>query len=173
MTLAGDIVDSVVAHGFRRVLIVNGHGGNSAVVDLLAATLGHRHVGKARIASVTYFRLASEAIARLRESKIGGMGHAGEFETAMMLHVAPDLVKMERATSKYPDRGSDYLSTDLLVPSRAAAYVDFGEVSETGVFGDPTVASPEKGALFFAAVAEALARFIEDFAGWSMERTAQ
>ena len=59
IALCEDIVGSVVAHGFRRILIVNGHGGNAAVIDLLAATLGHRHYGRARIATLTYFALAA------------------------------------------------------------------------------------------------------------------
>lgn len=171
MAVAADIVESLVAQGFQRILIVNGHGGNGGVVDVLAADLGHRHYGRARIAALTYFRLARSEIAEIRESGPGGMGHAGEFETAMMLHVAPDLVKMDRATAKYPQPGSTYLTTDLLGASAVGTYLDFRDLSETGVFGDPGLATPEKGARFFAAVTAALARFIGDFAGWPVERT--
>ena len=60
MALVEDIAASVVAHGFRRLLIVNGHGGNNGVIDVLASTLGHRFYGKARIACLTYFQLARE-----------------------------------------------------------------------------------------------------------------
>ena len=45
-------------HGFKRILLVNGHGGNAGVVDVLASVLGHKHYGKARIAGLTYFQLA-------------------------------------------------------------------------------------------------------------------
>ena len=55
IALVEDIVASVVAHGFRRILIVNGHGGNGGVIDVLASTLGHRHYGKARIAGAHLF----------------------------------------------------------------------------------------------------------------------
>src|SRR5699024_8282891 len=39
LALAGDIVDSVIAHGFKRILVVNGHGGNAGAIDVLASTL--------------------------------------------------------------------------------------------------------------------------------------
>ena len=168
MAVVEDIVESLVSHGFRRILVVNGHGGNGGVVDVLASVLGHRFHGRARIACLTYFLLARDSIAALRRSKPGGMGHACEFETAMMLHVAPGLVAMDRAVTKYPDPGSPYLTTDLVGGSAVRTYHDFSDLSETGTFGDPALASPEAGAQFHAAVVADLARFIDDFAGWRM-----
>jgi creatinine amidohydrolase len=166
IAVASDIVDSVVEHGFRRVLIVNGHGGNGGIVDLLAATLGSRHHGYARIAGLTYFQLARDAIAALRETPAGGMGHACEFETAMLLHLRPDLVALDRAAATYPDPGSSYLSTDLLVSTAIRSYMDFAELSPSGTLGDPLGATAEKGAAFFEACVEVLVRFISDFAAW-------
>jgi creatinine amidohydrolase len=165
-----DIVASVVAHGFRRFVVLNGHGGNSALMDVLAATLGHRFYGQARIATLTYFQFASAAIAKLRKSKSGGMGHACEFETSMMQHIRPELVKIDRAKVTYPDPGSAYLSTDLLGGSRVRVYHDFGDLSESGTFGDPSLASPEAGARFHAAVVDEFVGFIEDFAGWRIPK---
>lgn len=168
IALVEDIVASVVAHGFRRILIVNGHGGNNGIIDVLASRLGHQHYGKARIASLTYFQLASEAIAGLRESKTGGMGHACEFETSMLQCMRPDLVAIERAVVTYPDPGSRYLTTDLLGASAIRTYHDFGDLSEAGTLGDPSLATPEKGARFLDAVVGELVRFLEDFATWKI-----
>lgn len=166
MAVAEDIVGSLVQHGFRRILIVNGHGGNAGVIDVLASTLGHRHYGAARIAALTYFQLAREAIADLRRSKAGGMGHACEFETAMFQRLRPDLVKIEKSEAAYPDPGSAYLTTDLLGASAIRTYHDFADLSPSGTLGDPSLASPEAGAAFFEAVVDALAIFIDDFRGW-------
>jgi creatinine amidohydrolase len=168
MAVVEDIVASLVRHGFRRILIVNGHGGNNGVIDVLASTLGHKHYGAARIAALTYFQLARQAIAELRQSEPGGMGHACEFETAMIQHIRPELVKMERAATTYPDPGSRYLTTDLLGASAVRVYHDFGDLSESGTLGDPALATPEKGAAFFAAAVRELAAFVEDFRGWSI-----
>ena len=168
MALVEDIAASVVAHGFQRLLVVNGHGGNNGVVDVLASKLGHHFYGEARIAGLTYFQLARAAIAEMRQSRPGGMGHACEFETSMMQHVRPDLVAAERAAVTYPDPGSGYLTTDLLGGSAVRTYHDFGDLSESGTLGDPSLATPEKGSRFHDAVVGELVRFIEDFAQWAI-----
>jgi creatinine amidohydrolase len=168
ISLVEDIAASVVAHGFQRLAIVNGHGGNIGLVDLLSSTLGHRFYGRARIAGLTYFQLAGEAISKLRLSPRGGMGHACEFETAMMQHLRPDLVDMDRAKTTYPDPGSAYLSTDLVGRSRVRSYMDFGDLSESGTLGDPLLASPEAGGRFYDAVVEELVQFLEDFGHWKV-----
>ena len=121
---------------------------------MLASKLGHTHYGRARIAALTYFQLARDAIAELRKSKAGGMGHACEFETAMMQHVRPELVDIERAETTYPDPGSPYLTTDLIGASTVCTYHDFGDLSLSGTLGDPSLATPESGARFFEAVAD-------------------
>ena len=166
MELVEDIAESVIAHGFRRLLIVNGHGGNVGIIDVLSSTLGYKFRSKSRIATLTYFQLARDAIAKLRRSQPGGMGHACEFETAMMQHIHPKLVAIDRAKVTYPQTGSAYLSTDLLGGSRARTYHDFSDLSESGTLGDPTLASPEAGTRFYNAVVEELVGFIEDFARW-------
>ena len=57
------------------------------------------------------------------------MGHACEFETAMIQHIRPELVKMDKAATTYPDPGSPYLTTDLLGGSAIRVYHDFGDLS--------------------------------------------
>ena len=166
MAVVEDVVAAVVGHGFRRVLVVNGHGGNGGVIDVLASTLGHKHYGKARIVTLTYFALARDAIAALRRSEAGGMGHACEFETSLVQHVRPDLVKIERAVTTYPDPGSRYLTTDLIGSQAVRVYHDFGDLSPTGTLGDPSLASPEAGRAFFDGAVGALAAFIADFRQW-------
>jgi creatinine amidohydrolase len=168
MALVEDIVASLVKHGFRRILIVNGHGGNGGIIDVLGSTLGHRHYGQARIAALTYFALAKDAVAKLRKSEPGGMGHACEFETSMIQHIRPELVTMDGAKTTYPDPGSRYLTTDLLGGSAIRTYHDFGDLSVTGTLGDPSLASPEAGAEFFKAVTSELGAFIADFRQWKI-----
>ena len=169
MAMIRDIAGSVLAHGFRRVALVNGHGGNVSVLDVVASDLGHAWHGRARIAAVTYFALVAHRGAEFRESRVGGMGHACEFETSLMLHLAEEAVRMERAETCYPETGSAFLVTDLFSHSLARTYIDFADLSSTGTFGDPGLASPEKGARIFEACVEELSRFLADFASWPIE----
>ncbi len=171
MAVAEDVVASVVKHGFKRILVVNGHGGNGGVIDVLASTLGHKHYGQARIVTLTYFALARDSIAALRQSKTGGMGHACEFETSLIQHLRPELVKIDRARTTYPDPGSRYLTTDLIGSQAVRVYHDFGDLSPTGTLGDPSLASAEAGQAFFDGSVTALASFIEEFRGWRIPET--
>ncbi len=173
VAVAEDIVDSLTHQGFRRILLVNGHGGNTGIVDVLSSKLGHRHYGAARIAGLTYFQLARELIAELRRSERGGMGHACEFETAMVQYLHPDLVRIERAEATYPDPGSNYLTTDLLGSSAIRTYHDFADLSPSGTLGDPLLASPEIGSAFFDAVVGALSAFINDFRNWRIAEVSK
>lgn len=166
MAVVSDIVAATVAHGFRRVTIVNGHGGNAGVIDILASILGHRFYGKARIVSLSYFTLPAREIAEIRESEHGGTGHACEFETSLMLAIDPRLVHTERAVVHYPDPGSTYLSTDLGRRSQVSTFLSFDDLSESGTFGDPGLASAEKGERFLEACSQALADFFADFVEW-------
>jgi creatinine amidohydrolase len=169
-SMVSDVIASVVAHGFRRIVVINGHGGNAGIIDVLASTLGHRFYGRARIATLTYFQLAKDGIQALRESKPGGMGHACEFETSLMLSVRSDLVHIERAVVKYPETGSRYLSTDLVGGNLVRTFIAFDDLSESGTFGDPGLASREKGEKFLAVCAAAFADFLRDFSTWPIPK---
>ena len=91
------------------------------------------------------------------------MGHACEFETSMIQHLRPDLVKPERADDHLSRPGSPYLTTDLLGASAVRVYHDFGDLSPTGTLGDPSLATPEAGAAFFAAVGRGARRLHRGF----------
>jgi creatinine amidohydrolase len=164
-----DIADSVLAHGVRRVLIVNGHGGNVSSLDVVASRLGHAWHGRARIAVVTYYQLAGPRLAEFRESAPGGMGHACEFETSVQLALHPELVRIEAAVSCYPKPPSSRQSTDLFGTSLVRSYHDFKDLSPTGTFGDPSLASAAKGEIILRICVEELTSLIEEFAGWPMQ----
>ena len=110
-----------------------------------------------------YWDLIADQINELRTSQSGGMGHAGEFETSMMLHYYPELVKVESIKDYPPAQGNKYHGPDLFARNRVYQYKCFDEYSKDGNVGQPKLASADKGAKFARYAAQALADLVDDF----------
>ena len=98
-----DVAISAARHGFSHLLIVNGHGSNAPIADLAArkVVLETGAVCGAMSPNAAIDpTLAEPTLSEMRRSEPGGVGHAGEFETALMLHLRPDLVQMEQAVKE-------------------------------------------------------------------------
>lgn len=151
----------IYANGFRKLMIVNGHGGNQSCLQTVVNELGARGYRQALL--VRYWDLIADQINDLRTSQSGGMGHAGEFETSMMLHYYPELVKVERIKDYPPAQGNRYHGPDLFAKNCIYQYKCFDEYSKDGNVGQPKLASAEKGAEFAHLAAQALADLADDF----------
>ena len=168
--VAEDVGRSLARHGFRRILFLNGHGGNSnplkVAVDQLRDELGEGVL----VAMVTYWELdMEEEVRRVRDSGPGGISHAGEFETSCMLHLEPEWVRRERQHRFVPRWRTENFGLGWYV--RSPAYLGFHvrDFSETGEVGDPTVASPENGERFLEIAARKVAEFLVEFSSWDVE----
>jgi creatinine amidohydrolase len=150
-----DIGTSLARHGFKRILYLNGHGSNIPLVEMAARLVALEHPDV--LAAAAFYLTSEEAmrvIDEVRESQPGGMGHACELETSIYLHLDPGAVDMEKAV----DENS--------FPEGQHAWMDWSDgplklmpwwnaISHTGVHGDATKATAEKGkSLFEAAVSE-------------------
>jgi len=132
--LLTDIATSVHAHGFRRILFLNGHGGNIPLVESIRLKLWEEK----RIPSVhgfTYWKLpgVSEAMLAISDTDKGSIGHSGEFETSLQMFLQPDLV--DSAVAEWT----------------------------SGVQGDPRAGSRDKGAAVFEAAVDALAILLRSY----------
>ena len=150
MNFVADVAKSLAHHGFRRILILNGHGSNHPVLDLSAR--------KAVIAteclcvSASYWNLISKTLQEERRSRIGGIAHAGEMETSIYLYFDPEHVQMDKASeSIVHDEGNRYLCLDLAGGAKAMAMQWWSAQTKDGTMGDPTVADANKGEIFFKA----------------------
>ncbi len=148
-----DLCDSVLRHGFTRILIVNGHGGNMAALSALTTDLTREL--DASIGTTSYWALASQsgAIAAILEDQ-HGIIHACEGETSMMMAAFPDLVDESRlgeANGPAPSMG-ELLSPPLL------KWRSLAEITDTGVLGNAAKASAEKGERLLDAITDALAQ---------------
>jgi creatinine amidohydrolase len=139
-----DIADSALDNGFDSLLLLNGHGGNASLVSSATSTIGTEQP-QAEILALTYFQLAASFIDDIRDTTLGGMGHAGEFETSLMMHLRPELVDEDRMEGTNMDEPYSQGIDDLVAGGPLSVYREFTEYSETGAIGDPTVSSAEKG----------------------------
>jgi creatinine amidohydrolase len=153
-----DVGRSLAHHGFRRMLFLNGHGSNQNLVEMAARLV---MVERPEVLAAAAFYLASpeaaRTIARVRDSSRGGMAHACELETSIYLAIDPEAVAMELAVDErsYPEGEHAWLDWSD-GPLKLMPW--WSSFSRSGVQGDPTKATAEKGReLLEAAVVECLA----------------
>jgi creatinine amidohydrolase len=149
-----DITRSLAHHGFRRILILNGHGSNHPVLDLAARKTVIET--ECICVSASYWNLMADTLKAERRSRIGGMAHAGEMETAIYLYFDPQHVQLDKArTNIVHDEGNRYLCLDLAGGAKAMVMQWWSAQTTDGTMGDPRVADADQGKIFFdAAVRE-------------------
>ena len=156
--LVGDMVENFLTHGFRRIVIVNGHGGNNVPGQqaLFEVRQRHRRRDDLLLLFSAYWALGSQPHTADKSIEQDAMGHACEWETSMILALAPHLV-------------GDYQQAEMVEPRGAfdpvARAWTTKDRSTVGHIGNPRVASAEKGQtllrLFTADVVHLLERVIE------------
>lgn len=156
-----NITKSVAYHGFKKILLVNGHGSNNPLVDLVARKTVLQT--QSLCAAVAYYNLALDAFAAVRETPV--MAHADEFETSLFLHLAPERVRFERAVAGNDVTGN-YMSSDSTNVVRLNDY--WGRWTSTGVHGDPTKATAAKGKIIFEAAVAGLIGVVDELRAWPL-----
>lgn len=157
------ITDALAHHGYKKIYLLNGHGSNQSLCTIVQQETNRKHPDV--VCKNSFYlngRASLKLIKKVRKSRYpGGMGHACELETSLMLAIDPEQVHMENLTHaemRYP------------VDEDADSYMDWedgpfqylpwwSEISKSGVQGDPTVASAETGKILLEqAVDEAVKR---------------
>jgi creatinine amidohydrolase len=156
---------SVVNFGARKIFLLNGHGGNDVPARAALREL-KTEFPKVRFVFASYWSLAAQTISRVRESKPGGLGHACEMETSIMLHLCPERVKMKLARRDGPRHTDPYRKADMQHGRPIYFVNEFNEMSKTGVVGQPELASAEKGRRFLDGIVTEVGAFVDEFAKW-------
>ena len=156
-----DITKSVAHHGFRRILIADGHGSNMPILELAARRTNVET--EAVCACFIWPSLALETIREVRESGRGGMAHAAELETSVYLHLDAEKVEMEKARKDLNMPESAFMWLDLVEGSPVNLMEHWSSFSKSGVHGDPTLANPEKGKIVFEAVVTRFLELVREF----------
>jgi len=159
LDLLGDLLDNLVRHDFQRMLILNGHGGN--IVPARQAVFEARQRYHARddllFAEATYWQLDREGRVPGESLVQDQMGHACEWETSMMLVIAPHLVGDFRGLGAVPQAAGFEPAT------RGWTTLDR---SAPGHIGDPATASADKGEQLLARFTQHVVAFLERLVAW-------
>lgn len=156
-----DVTKSVARHGFRRILIADGHGSNMPILELVARRTNLET--ESLCATFIWPSLALEQIRKARESPRGGMSHACELETSVYLFLDSQRVQMDKAVREVGMPKSDFIWLDLLGGSPVRFMDYWTSFSKSGVSGDPLLATPEKGKIMFDAVVDGFLRLVKEF----------
>ena len=161
-----DVTKSLAYHGFKKVILLNGHGSNMPNLDLAARR--HNLETDGECVLIPWWGLLKvdpDFVSTWRESEFpGGCSHAGELETSLYLHLDEDGVrkdKIKSGTVKVNDEKSPFMYVDLFGHGPAALTSWTSSYSETGVLGDAELATKEKGEKVYNEAVKQLGIFVE------------
>ena len=163
-----DIGASLAYHGFKKIVFLNGHGSNAPNLDLAARRVNLET--DAECIACSWWHLLTvdpEFLPGWRESRFpGGIAHACELETSVYLYLDEDNVRKERIVDgeiAYHRYGSDFRYTDLFGHGPGTPVSWTASYSDSGVLGQATLATREKGRRAVEEAARQLARMLAEF----------
>jgi creatinine amidohydrolase/Fe(II)-dependent formamide hydrolase-like protein len=164
--LVHEIGLAVARNGITKLVIVNGHGGNGPALHFAAQLINRdAHI----FTCVDTGETSDTDIEAMSETP--NDVHAGEIETSTSLATRPELVDREAAAACVPEFSSRYL--DFSSKRAVGWYTYTSRISASGVMGDPTKASAEKGQRMWDVMVQRMVEFVEDLKGMSLEEIWQ
>jgi creatinine amidohydrolase len=151
-----DLAESLIVSGFRRIFILNGHGGNSELIQLVARDLALKH--PAHLAAAPYWTIAWDALVAEQANIGAGLpGHAGTFETALILALRPELVREPRPHRDAP-RDADARGFS---PYRAELHGAWQRMD--GFTDSPDQADAQQGQRYLEVIVREVSRSLVEF----------
>jgi len=152
VTMLCELLTPLLEDGYRRILILNGHGGNIDTLQMALRRLQPRYRDRL-LTGASYWDLAAKELAALAEGPRKQMGHACEFETSMVMALRPELVRREEIKNDY--REDDPALRGLFMAQ------DMAQRTERGAVGFPELATPEKGRKFLQVAIDRTVEVVE------------
>lgn len=147
--------------GFYNIILLNSHGGNQGIVQVIVEQLGSANPG-AQIIGATWWNVAKEELLRITETGPGGTGHACEFETSLMKVITPQLIQESEIRQGANVLSFSLVNEDMLFGPEVSFYRTMKEMTPNGVFGNPIKSSAEKRIRIGACVTAALKQLVLD-----------
>lgn len=172
-----EMVESLLKMGFRRIVLLNGHGGNITPVRQSLAILSNKYDTelKPNIALVTYWEVAGKIFAGDSPMESPALSHACEYETSLILHLFPDKVLKDKIERANRPAKNGYIPWEDDEPYQGVSMVKQTEfISSNGCSGEPQLGTAEKGKHLFEHGVSAVVEFINAFKTWPlMEKLAK
>lgn len=163
-----DIVKSLAYHGFKKIVLLNGHGSNWPNLDLVGRRANLET--DAECIPVCWWNLLTvdkEFLPNWRQSRFpGGCAHACELETSLYLYLDGDNVRhdqIKNGTISFNEESSPFMWVDLFGAGPATLISWTSSYSETGVLGEAELATAEKGRAAYEEAVRQLSRFVTWF----------
>lgn len=163
MDMVYDVCTSVLNMGFEKLVLLDCHGHHSGPLNTVSREICDSC--DKSIAIISPAALSRDEFNNVRKSSQGGAIHAGEWETSLVLHISPEVVDMSKAPSCDAMRyHSEFVAGDSFLGRQQVTWSTwYLQESKTGVYGDPTGATPETGLVIMDAAVERGARFLHEF----------
>lgn len=159
MAVLTEMAESIYRAGFRKMVFLNAHGGQPQVIEIVARDL-HQKYQDFLVFPFFAWRApnATGELLSLKEVEFGI--HAGDAETSVMLSMLPDVVRMDRAVTEYPQG----LPTDSMLSMEGKLPFAWltRELTRSGVLGDGKAATKEKGDRILESIIDSWVRVIRD-----------
>jgi creatinine amidohydrolase len=163
-----DIGESVARAGIRKLVLINSHGGNVPVLDIVARDLRVRH---GMFVTATNWLRFGQPEGLYPDAEFTYGIHGGDIETSLMLHLRPDLVRMERATD-FPSEQQRYLKEFKHLRGHGKAQYGWQaeDLNPAGALGNAARASAEKGRLSLDHAARGFVELLLDVDAFDPDR---
>jgi creatinine amidohydrolase len=156
LNFVGDICRSIYDNGFKRMIIINGHGGNNAPNHVVRDTVSEENIFPV---AYSWWQSVEKEMLEWSDADSGSVGHGGEWETSVMLHLREYLISKEHMNDDiYVNPFSPELQQFSLFSERRRDTRDI-----TGTMGSSSVASKEKGERVFNLAVDRLEQLAREF----------
>lgn len=169
-----ELVESLLQNGFRRIVLLNGHGGNITPVRQALGVLSNKFdtTHKANIALATYWELAGKIFSGTPPMESPALSHACEYETSLLLHLFPEKVFMDEIQRAKRPESNGYIAFEEDEPYRGVTLSKETQfISSNGCSGEPQLATSKKGQHLFEHAVRSLVTFLDSFKTWQLLET--
>lgn len=162
-TLANVIVDvctSLAAHGFKKIVLINGHGGNSTAIATALHILQDKIESK--VFNIDWWTIASDKILEIATRPVY---HACDMETSVSWYLGQRLLEDKRVDEPGKSPYPGYVEPDLFAPPpKVSTTFTMKEITDSGVVGYATKATKEKGEQIVKVTLERIVNFLRELA---------